>query len=338
MAQMDPKNLLMQQQQAERDAALRSGKIGPKMLDDSDNNIGNGETLNPNALSAGLLYSTTPPAYRARLLNLTGSSRYGQSITVVFTAARVSNQQGFVGPVTGIIEFGNGSLATVIEIDIPVGPYTGDFAIVSPATQPQDSGAVIQVPTGTLRAFTRYDNTLITPTLQGYAWGALGSPNPLPAGAGPFAPAYNTSPLLRPIGSVQTKAFAAYFGRHYSRAYKTQYLFLGNGGGAAQIFTAAPIPPAIAPTAVYYCIPPFAKNVRLVRFPETSSMTIQVLGQEVLGSAAAIAVPFIEAHVVPAGPMINPIVLDGHSNIVGVSSTAVGDIVWAVKLIYEIGF
>jgi len=322
---MDPKTLARLQESQNAQAAKRSGKTGVRLLDDGENNIGNAALLQPQQLAAPELYTvvtSNPPPNR--LLNLTAASKTGQSITVVMTAARGVNQvSGVAGPITGIIEFGNGTQSTQIEFDIPIGPYTGNFRAVAIGSQPRDSGAVIQVPTGIIRAYARYDNAYITPELAGYAFGGQGSPSfPLFAGAGPFAPN-----LGRPT-PVEVKAFSAYFGRHHTKLYKTHYLYIGDST-RPQLFweSGNPIP---------YPVPPFAKSVQVVTEPAVS-LTIQLTDQQALGAQSANPPLLVERYVITAGTYpVFPIA--GNVNTVLLASTTNADTVSAVKLIYEIGF
>ena len=325
---MNARELQMLQEQQNLQAVKRSGKSGIRLLDDGENNVGNATLLEPQLLPATVpptLFTVqvpTPPP--ARLLNLTASSKTGQSVTVVMTAARAAGQvSGVAGPITGVIEFGNGTQSTQIEFDIPLGPYIGQFRSVSQFSQPQDSGAVIQVPTGVVRAYARYDNAYITPELAGYAFGGPGSPSfPLFARAGPFAPNLG---LPTP---VQVKAFANYFGRHYSKLYKTQYLYVGDKT-RPQLFRegGSPIP---------YPVPPFAKSVRVVVQPAVS-LTIQLTDQQALGATTANPPLFAEEYVIPAGTYPS-FAIEGNVNTVLLSSTTGADLVTGVKLVYEIGF
>ena len=90
-------------------------------------------------------------------------------MSIVFTAARVvgaSNPNpGYAGPITGLVEFGNGGRFTRVEFDVPLGPYLGTFQGAAVASEPQDGGVIVTVPTGVLRAYARYDNLLVQPIL-----------------------------------------------------------------------------------------------------------------------------------------------------------------------------
>jgi len=307
---LDAKTIAALQSEANRNAAKRSGKSGVRLLDDAENNVGNATMLFPEVLPPGQLFTTVKQSNPPRVLNLTADSKSGQSVTVVMTAARQTNATGTSGPVTGIIEFGNGTQFTRVEFDVPIGPFTGNAFAVAPGTQPDDSGAVIQVPTGIVRAYFRYDDAYLTPELAGYAFGGPGSPAfPLPAGAGPIAPGGST-PLL-------VKAFANYFGRHHTPLYKSLYLYRTNtvdiqfGAFGAQ------------PT---YSIPPFAKTIQIVRTPNTSAMVL-VLSDQVAD----------ETYAIPSGPA--PIIpVTGNQYTFSVYSAAPADTVGVVKAVFEIGF
>ena len=337
---MDPRTIAIIQQQQNRRSALRSGKTGTGLLDDGENNVGNATTIEPQILPAGLEFTTNKQQpINGRVLNLTAEAKKGQSVTVVMTAARPSNRNGGSGPLTGIIEFGNGTQSTAIEFDVPVGPFVGDFLNVAQGTQPEDSGAVIQVPTGVLRAYARYDNAYITPEIYGYAFGGPGSPSPFPPASniGPYAPnlgfPYGTplDPTPRPPCPLQVKAFANYFGRHHTKLYKTQYLYIGSNV-APVAFTQ----PGNTGGFAIYMIPPFAKSVKVVPFPAVS-MTIRLNDQVAIGSDTPSTFILEETYVITAGTYPE-IPITGNNNTILVQSTAAGDKVSGLKLVYEIGF
>jgi hypothetical protein len=317
---MDAKTIALMQEQDNRRAAKRSGKSGTRLLDDGENNVGNSIILAPQTPPAGGDFTTVrQDAINGRILNLTAESKTGQSITVVMTAARTAeDRSGVAGPITGIIEFGNGTQSTKIEFDIPVGPYVGNIRASSAGSQPEDSGAVIQVPTGIIRAYARYDNAYITPELGGFAFGGPGSPAfPLFPGAGPFSP---NSRLAIP---VRVKAFADYFGRHHTKLYKTQYVYIGD----------ATLPMTFSGI---YAIPPFAKSVQVIPSPEVS-MTVLITDSIPIGSAAVNGITFDERYVIPASTY--PVIpIDGNDTLIQLRGTAVGDTVTGLKLVYEIGF
>ena len=330
---MDPKALFLLQENQNRLAARRSGKTGKRLLDDGENNVGNATALMPQILPAGQVLTTVKQSNPPRLLNLTAESNTGQSMTLVMTASRQANHQGVAGPITGIIEFGNGTQSTKVEFDVPFGPFVGDIDGVAPGTQPEDGGAVVQIPTGVLRAYARYDNAYITPDLQGFAFGEAGSGSfPLPPGAGPFAPGNSVPPNPTDPGSTPAtvKAFANYYGRVHSKLYKTLYLY--NGNVAVPVTFGTPIVGVNVQQT--FAIPPFAKSVQVIRTPYTASM-IMLLSDlvSISGSGLGGYVP------IPSGPSPTiPIV--GNQTVIGVSSASngAGDRVSAVSLVFEIGF
>jgi hypothetical protein len=179
------------------------------------------------------------------------------------------------------------------------------------------------VPTGIIRAYARYDNAYITPELAGYAFGGPGSPSfPLFLGAGPFAP------NLRLPTAVQVKAFAAYFGRHHSKLYKTHYLYVGDSTRPQLFLEGGGLIP--------YPVPPFAKSVQVIVEPAVS-LTIELTDQQALGSSSANPPLFAERYVITAGTY--PVIpIAGNVNTVLIGSSTNADTVTAVKLVYEIGF
>lgn len=317
---MDAKSIALMQERDNLRAAKRSGKSGTRLLDDGENNVGNAVILAPQILPPGVDFTTVrQDAINGRILNLTAESKTGQSVTVVMTAARTDeDRSGIAGPITGIIEFGNGTQFTKIEFDIPVGPYVGNIQASKPGSQPEDSGAVIQVPTGIIRAYARYDNAYVTPELGGFAFGGPGSPAfPLFPGAGPFSP--NSTRAI----ATRVKAFADYFGRHHTKLYKTQYVYIGD----------ATLPQTFAGI---YAIPPFAKSVQVVSSPVVS-MTITLIDSIPFGSAAANHFTFDEKYVMVAGTY--PVIpIGGNDTLIQVAGTTGADTVTGVKLVYEIGF
>ena len=125
------------------------------------------------------------------------------------------------------------------------------------------------------------------------------------------------------------KAFANYYGRHFSKLYKTQYVFIGN--------TLSPVLFSLVGLHVpTFEIPPFAKSVTVVPSPN-ASMTIRLLDIMAIGSDSPSPPVFVESYVIPSGsyPTI-PII--GNVNTIQILSTGAGDVVAGLKLIYEIGF
>ena len=337
----DPKTINLMMQGLSK-AELRSGKTGQRLLDDAENNVGNATTLNPQVLpGTPWNYTTIKQATPPRVLNLTAASHNGQSMTVVMTAARSNQNAGVAGPITGILEFGNGTQNTRIEFDIPFGPFVAQSLYgVLPGTQPEDGGAAIQIPTGIIRAYARYDNVYITPNILNVAFGSPGSPFALPPGppgfpppSGPFPPNYvSTSQLAgspQPGSTpAQIKAFGAYYGRVHSKLYRTLYLY--NGDTTAPVTFGNPV--QSINLDMIYSIPPFAKSVQVIRTPFNASMIALLTDLTAIsGSGLGGYIP------IPGGqsPII-PIV--GNQTAIGITSAGAGDRVSAVSLVFEIGF
>jgi len=228
------------------------------LLKNAEQNIGNSVTLLPQSGPATVTPQTTP-GVGPRLIQLAGGSAAGQTTSVVLTASRILgvSPPGTGGPVTAILEFGNGGRSTRAEIDIPMGPYVAGSIIagVSSAQEPQDGGIIITVPTGVLRIYARYDNQFIQPILgtnppQSIAQ-VLGVPFLGPSGVIPSEP-------------VLVKAMTAYFTRHFSRAYRTQYCYRG---------PLASIPVQLPPNR--FTIPAFAQFVKTLRSPITA-LTVNI--------------------------------------------------------------
>jgi len=133
---------------------------------DADQNIGNSALLQP---QQGAAATTIPNTNPDRILQLSGPSKRAQTTSIVFTASRVvganNPNPGYAGPITGILEFGNGGRFTKVEFDVPLGPFLGTFQGAAAASEPQDGGVIVTVPTGVLRAYARYDNLLVQPLL-----------------------------------------------------------------------------------------------------------------------------------------------------------------------------
>jgi hypothetical protein len=287
----------------------------------ADQNIGNSTVLQPQAGSGGTVIPQTNPA---RLLQLTGPSQKGQTTSVVFTASRIvgadNPNPGYAGPVTGIVEFGNGARFTRVEFDVPLGPYVGLFTGANAATEPQDGGTVITVPTGVLRAYVRYDNLLIQPILGTIAESlasALGV-----TFVGPGGPVIG-GPVPGGTEPILAKAMASYYTRHWAKLWKTNYLYIGAPGVLPQVIPGAE-----------YCVPPFAKSVKVQRYNLTTSimpsMTIVLLDNKNV----------LEQFVIAAGtsPTIE---LSGFETTILIQSTTTtgpnADAVTTLALCYEIG-
>jgi hypothetical protein len=281
------------------------------LLDNEEQNIGNSTTLIPENGVATTIPRMSPP----RILQLSGPSQKGQTTSIIFTASRLVGAQnpnpGFAGPVTGIVEFGNGGRSTSVEFDVPFGPFIGSFTGAAAASEPNDGGVIVTVPTGVLRAYTRYDNLLIQPilgipsqslaTLNGVAFNGPGGtyPNGIPG-----------RPRAEPVA---VKVMAAYFTHRHHKVYRTQYCYIG---GVVAI-----------PANSIYCIPAFARAVKVLRNAPSANLTVSIFDENhhLLEQYSLGALP---------SPTIS---LTGTAAYVALASPGPGDNVTFLALSYEIG-
>jgi hypothetical protein len=298
------------------------------LLMDAEQNIGNSAIVMPQ-VGMPLPYSPTviPQTNPARILQLTGGSARGQTISIVMTASRLVGSQnpnpGFPGPITGIIEFGNGGRFTKVEFDVPIGPFLGTISQAADATEPQDGGVIVTVPTGVLRVYARYDNLLLAPV--------LGTNAPLsPADLGPGGPIPGIIPT--PAEPVQTKAMSAYFSRHFARAYKTLYCYCANPVLPAAIVVGDP---AIVPLPglSFFCLPAFARSVKILRLQRP------VTTNELPAMTAYLhnGIRLTDKIDIPAGVSSPDIKVEGNENIIGLVSKTAADAVTFLALSCEIG-
>jgi len=289
-------------------------KMEAPLLHNAEQNIGKSfELLGPNGPVTSIAEQNPQ-----RLLQLSGDSRSGQTTSIVLTARRTIAVPGSAGPITGIIEFGNGGRSTKAEVDIPIGPYVGNFVAPSVANEPQDGGVIVSVPTGVIRAYARYDSNFITP-MVGFpnAVGYAQQHNLVPIGPNPGA----NPGLLKPTNPVLVQAMAAYFNRHWAASYKTQYCYCDFPGGAS-------VNGAQQIQGAGYCVPPFAKSAKILRIPQTAAM--------VLTTWDSLQGASLESFAIPSGPSPT-IQIQGTVNVVSVESATAGDTVTFFALVYEIG-
>ena len=287
------------------------------LLKNAEQNIGNSSTIlpqNPGITALGTQATVIPQTNPARILDLSGGSAVGQTVSVVMTASRIVGVEnpnpGFAGPITGIVEFGNGGRFTKVEFDIPVGPYNGFFTVASNAIEPQDGGVVITVPTGTIRAYARYDNLLLAPLLNFSAplplaqftarpvWGPGGPRSTI---APPYPPNNPTPILAEPI---LVKAMAAYFTRPRARAYKTLYLYTSNS------FVPVTTPVTSNTPYAYWCLPAFAKTAKILRTPLTAALDVVFRD----------GVQIIDQYTIASGASAPEIEVPGQATIIGIAS------------------
>ncbi|MGO9661951.1 MAG: hypothetical protein ACLP66_01420 [Polyangia bacterium] len=285
----------------------------------AEQNIGNGiQALQPQAGGATVIPQTNPE----RILMLSGPSDAGQTTSVVLTASRIvpglsNSAPGFPGPITGIIEFGNGGQFTRVEVDIPIGPFAGTLLAAAPATEPQDGGVIVTVPTGVLRVYARYDNQLIQAPI-GLPPQSMAQIASQPF-IGPGGPANNAGTII-PAEPVQVKAMAAYFSRHTSKVYRTHYCFIADNSTGAQ-------------TSIYpfdtFCVPAFARAVKVMRQPMTTALTV------ILADNANHQMDQISIAANASSPVIPLFGTETNITVAGVSPLT--DKVTFLALSYEIG-
>jgi hypothetical protein len=279
---------------------------------DAEQNIGNSTNLLPEPGTVGTTkVQTNPP----RLLSLCGPSRAGEMTSVIFTASRKTGIKGYAGPVTGILEFGNGGRFTRVEVDVPVGPYYG--RVISGAEgsiEPQDGGTIVSVPTGVLRAYCRYDNLFIQPDADsGSPYSIAESAGlPLQGPGGPFG-GLEATPLI-------VRCMTAHYSKVWNKAYRTQYLYANDGVSAA-----------IAVPSTTYKVPIFAKSLQIARTTTGGTLAVGLL--ITLQDSLFNTIDIITIASGARSPII-PIV--GQTTNVVISTTGV-DVLNFLALIYEIG-
>ena len=301
------------------------------LLENAEQNIGNSAIILPQVGPVTTFPQTNPQ----RLLQLSGGSAVGQTTSVILTASRIvgadNPNPGYAGPITGVIEFGSGGRSTRVEVDVPIGPFIGTLTQALVATEPQDGGTIVTVPTSVLRAYLRYDNLLIQPVL---------APNSPPvtmaqiAGVisqGPGAPIYtqSTPTVLVPPEPILGKAMSAYYSRHWAAAYKTQYLFVGayntNTSKVETVQVGQTFLGFILP--YQFVLPAFTKSVKVLRWPLTTNLEVELIN----GIQQVDAVSIVSGTSAPIIPVI------GHENIISIVSKTANDVVSFLALCCEIG-
>jgi hypothetical protein len=336
---------------------------GP-LLENADLNIGNSTVLTPQAsavvspadASTWSVGTVLPQNNAPRILNLDGSSKRGQTTSVIFTVSRIlqgaSNPNpGFPGPVTGIIEFGNGAQFTRLEFDLVVGPFAGSINQATTAIEPQDGTVIVSVPTGVLRAYARYDNLLLAPILGtnppmslaqwiNYYYLTLHPLIPRPSYVpvpiiGPGGPVVCNNPsggsnLVIPAEPVLVKAMANYFNKARSRIYKTLNCYLSSETNTPTQVTIPIGTPQASEIGGYtdfafWALPAYTKTVKILRFPDTVALTV-------LLHDGIRPTDYIQ---IPGGTTAPEFEIIGNENIIGITSS--GAEVNMLKLVCEIG-
>jgi hypothetical protein len=308
------------------------------LLHDAEQNIGNSAIVRPQVGPATVI----PQDPRDRIINLQGGSGAGQSTTIVMTAARIVGAEnplpGFPGPITGILEYGNGGRSTRVEFDIPVGPFDGTINEASSAIEPQDGIVTITVPTSVVRAYARYDNLLVAPILgtdpplshaEFSSVAVLGPGGPVLV-ADPAAPADPTKNILVSPEPVLVKAMACYFGKASSRVYKTINCYLSNettNPAPVEIKIGTPDASPISgfPGYAWWTLPAFTKRVKILRFPDSAAL-------KVLLHDGVRPVDFIA---IAGGSTAPEIKVVGNQSIIGITSENAN--IRMLKIVCELG-
>jgi hypothetical protein len=234
-------------------ATVGRGIVKGRLLDDGDQNIGNGTPVqaypDPAQAVATILPQTNPP----RILALDAISPSGQVVCIGVTASGIPdfiNNATFPTPITGIVEIGNGSVFTRIEFDVPVGRYALQSTLGDAPATPDDGVVLITVPAGTLRVYARNDSKLIVTDMIGLVGDA------------------NMATLLPPVEGLAAdafvKAFATYNMIRSHAISPTRTYYIGKANGGPLTF--------VSSITTAYAIPPLAtrfKVMRLVGAPST---------------------------------------------------------------------
>jgi len=301
------------------------------ILQDAEQNIGNSEVIYPQAGPAAGSATTIPQKSPARIIQLSAGSAAGQTTSVIVTATRLPRNKnptpGFPGPITGIIEFGNGGRSTSMEFDVPMGPFIGSVTAAAEATEPRDGIAVITVPTGVIRLYARYDSLLIEPLLNTNGQVCLADVQGVPR-QGPGGPVVlPLLPVSVPAEPVQVQAMAAYFSKRFSFTYRTLYCYVGQWVGIAQtpVLVSGSAAPAITP--IFYVLPAFTRSLKVLRQPLTSALNVTLRD----------SVNALDNVAIAAGVTCPTIPIIGHETIVTIESATAADTVTMLALCCEVG-
>jgi len=251
------------------------------LLEDAEQNIGNSQYILPQNGTVGTVIPQTNPP---RIIELTAGSAVGQTTSVVFTLTRLLQGEfnpnpGFPGPITGIVEYGNGGRFTKVEFDLTVGPFVGSLNVASNAVEPQDGITTVTVPTGVLRAYARYDNLLLAPVL------GVNPPQSLAqlkgvAPLGPGAPLLVTNPAGGsdlPVNPepVLVKAMASYFSKPHARVYKTVWCYCSNQVAApTSVNVSSPTIVGGFQNFAFFSLPAFTRKLKILRFPDQTELDV----------------------------------------------------------------
>lgn len=282
-----------------------------KLLDDADPNIGNALQIQAYPAPGAGVATTQVQTNPGRILALDALSPTAQVMTIALSASAVPdpvNDPVFPTMLTGIIQIGNGSVFTNIEIDIPLGRYKLGTAAAPVPQTPEDGTVFVSVPAGTLRVYARHDAKLITTDMIG--------------GVGDVA---NLNTLVPPVDSLVAdafvKAFVTYGWRPHARPTRT-YMIGVAPAAAAITFTSS--------ITQGYGIPPMAKRFRVLR-GGGGPMTMPAFSGELFdGSIRRIDAFAVAANV--SSPWFD---IPGQATFVGINMVLPADNFAA--LVFEIG-
>ena len=151
---------------------IRRGKGPRHLLDNGELNLGRLVEVPPNQ-------KDDFPGEPIRILDLRSDSELSQFATITFSVLPVKQEAtdptGYGGPLVGIVEFGNGSGVSVVEVDIRRGTLPYNFSLFdaggaridwADAGSPEKiqvspyAGVSISVPGSSIRAWARNDANL----------------------------------------------------------------------------------------------------------------------------------------------------------------------------------
>jgi hypothetical protein len=148
-------------------------KTTDRLLDGEELNLGSTQVAKV-PLPRPFLHTDVATGEQIRLLDLSCRGKNARTVTLFFSQKILETQQNPLantsGPVSGIVEFGNGAALSTVEFDIPsvsripgnsMFPISGNPpAYPDKFKNPAISGVSLTVTAASLRAFARNDNNL----------------------------------------------------------------------------------------------------------------------------------------------------------------------------------
>jgi hypothetical protein len=253
------------------------GRAAKFLLDQDELNLGVSKVITT-PLAKPFNFLAIAAGKEERLLDLACEGRYARTVSLTFAAFILEPDQNSLadttGPITGIVEFGNGAVFARVEFDIPaVSRLPGLLATRAGVNtvypngfkSPAISGVTVCVPAGSVRTFARNDNNLPLVFTPDRIIGSIDANN------------------IDPTVSCSI-AYGETFGanRHLK---KTVYIVDNSGAAVVAAMSAG--------DSVEISVPPFAKTVRFPRTPVALS-TLGIIFDSYFG-------PEYGTYVVPAG-------------------------------------